>query len=90
VALLVGEGTPYAAVRQAIESVKVPLLRGYRLFDLYRGEQVGPGRKSLALAFEYRSDTGTLTDKQVEKAHAKIKKALIDQLKCEIREAEAP
>jgi phenylalanyl-tRNA synthetase beta subunit len=48
---------------------------------------VGAGRKSLALAFEYQSDTGTLTDKQVEKAHARVRKALIDTLGCEIREA---
>jgi len=88
VALIVGESTPFGAVRQAVESVKVPILRGFRLFDLYRGEQVGPGRKSLALAFEYRSETGTLTDKEVEKAHGRIKKALIDALECEIREAE--
>ncbi|MBN1917321.1 MAG: phenylalanine--tRNA ligase subunit beta [Verrucomicrobia bacterium] len=87
VALVVPEATPYEAVRQAIDSVEVPILRDYRLFDLYRGEQVGGGRKSLALAFEYRSDMGTLTDKQVEKAHAQIKKALIDHLECEIRES---
>jgi phenylalanyl-tRNA synthetase beta chain len=87
VALIVAETTPYAAVRQAIESVHAPILRSYRLFDLYRGAQVGAGRKSLALAFEYRSDTGTLTDREVEKAHGRIKKALIDQLKCEIRES---
>ena len=87
VALIVDEATPYEAVRRAIELVPEPILRGYRLFDLYRGEQVGAGRKSLALAFEYRSDTGTLTDREVEKAHARIKKALIDRLKCEIRES---
>ena len=42
----------------------------------------------MALAFEYRSETGTLTDKEVEKAHGRIRKALIDALECEIREAE--
>jgi len=87
VALIVDESTPYEAVVGAVRSVDVPILRGVRLFDLYRGEQVGAGRKSLALAFEYRSDTGTLTDKQVEKAHARVRKALIDALGCEIREA---
>ncbi len=87
VALIVSEATPFEAVLRVVESVKVPILRGVRLFDLYRGEQVGAGRKSLALAFEYRSDAGTLTDKQVEKAHARIRKVLLEKLDCEIREA---
>jgi len=87
IALVVSEATPFEAVLGVIETVKVPILCGVRLFDLYRGEQVGDGRKSMALAFEYRSDTGTLTDKQVEKAHGKIRRALKESLECEIREA---
>jgi phenylalanyl-tRNA synthetase beta chain len=87
VALIVEDSTPYEAVVGAVGSVDVPILQGVRLFDLYRGEQVGAGRKSLALAFEYRSDAGTLTDREVEEAHARVKKALIDALGCEIREA---
>ena len=35
------------------------------VFDLYRGEQVGEGRKSLALRLEFRSDERTLTDDEV-------------------------
>jgi len=86
IALVVSEATPFEAVRKVIESVTVPILRGVRLFDLYRGEQVGPGRKSLAFSLEYRSNTGTLTDEEVEKAHAAIKAALVRALGCEVRE----
>ncbi len=86
IALVVSEATPFEAVLEALESVKVPILRGVKLFDCYRGEQVGAGRKSLAFSLEYSSAAGTLTDKQVEKAHARIRKALLEKLECEVRE----
>jgi phenylalanyl-tRNA synthetase beta chain len=86
IALVVGEAVPFDAVRRVLLGVNVPILRGVKLFDVYRGEQVGPGRKSLAFSLEYRSDSGTLTDKQVEQAHAKVRQALLKELECEVRE----
>ena len=44
------------------------LLAGVRVFDLYRGEQVGEGRKSLALALAFRAPDRTLTDEDVAPA----------------------
>ena len=41
-----------------------------RVFDLYRGEQVGEGRKSLALRLEFRSAERTLTDDEVAERSA--------------------
>ena len=38
------------------------MLRGAEVFDLYRGEQLGEGRKSLALRLEFRAADRTLTD----------------------------
>ena len=48
------------------------LLRGVRLFDLYRGDSIGAGTKSLAYALTYQADDRTLTDKEVDRAHKKI------------------
>ena len=41
------------------------LLEDVRLFDVYTGEQVGPGRKSLAYTLRFRAPDRTLTDEEV-------------------------
>jgi phenylalanyl-tRNA synthetase beta chain len=51
-------------------------LRSARVFDLYRGEQVGEGRKSLALRLEFRADDRTLTDAEVAERRQAIKRGL--------------
>jgi phenylalanyl-tRNA synthetase beta chain len=56
-----------------------------RVFDLYRGEQVGEGRKSLALALSFRAADRTLTDEDVAPLRARIVAALRDGLGGELR-----
>ena len=45
-----------------------PLLESVRLFDVYTGEQIGEGRKSLAYAMRFRAPDRTLTDAEVAEA----------------------
>ena len=54
------------------------LLRSVEIFDLYRGEQVGEGRKSLALRLEFRAADRTLTDEEVAAVRERIKEALAE------------
>ncbi|HEY8045970.1 MAG TPA: phenylalanine--tRNA ligase subunit beta [Streptosporangiaceae bacterium] len=66
VALLVPEGVPAADVEAALvegvgQSEYSGLLEEARLFDVYTGEQAGPGRKSLAYALRFRAPDRTLT-----------------------------
>jgi phenylalanyl-tRNA synthetase beta chain len=61
------------------------LLRQVRLFDLYRGESIPPGTKSLAYALSYQAEDRTLTDKEVDRAHKKIEDRLKHKLKAAIR-----
>jgi phenylalanyl-tRNA synthetase beta chain len=56
-----------------------------RLFDVYRGEQVGTGKKSLAFSLTYQAEDRTLTDKDVEKVRAQIIRALEGQLGAIVR-----
>jgi phenylalanyl-tRNA synthetase beta chain len=85
VAVIVPEATPADRVEAEIRAGGGDLLRGVRLFDLYRGESIGAGVKSLAYALTYQADDRTLTDKEVDKAHKKIQDRLRHILKAQIR-----
>jgi phenylalanyl-tRNA synthetase beta chain len=54
-----------AQLREAVLAGGGELLRSAEVFDLYEGEQVGEGRKSLALRLEFRAADRTLTDEEV-------------------------
>ncbi len=60
------------------------LLRGATLFDVYRGDSIPPGTKSLAYSLTYQADRN-LTDKEVDKVHKKIEDRLKHILKAAIR-----
>jgi phenylalanyl-tRNA synthetase beta chain len=61
VALIVDESVPAAAVADALRRGSGELLESLELFDIYRGPQVGEGRKSLAFALRFRAPDRTLT-----------------------------
>ena len=61
VALVVADDVPSADVRAALLAGGGDLLEDVRLFDVYTGEQVGAGRKSLAFALRMRAADRTLT-----------------------------
>lgn len=84
-ALVVDEGVPAADVEAAVRRAGGSLLRGLQLFDVYRGEQIGAGKKSLAYSLSYQADDRTLSDKDVEKLRAKIIRAVEAQLGATVR-----
>ncbi len=61
-----------ARVLDAVRSAAGATLGDARVFDVYSGEQVGAGRRSLALALSFRSREGTLTDEDVAPLREKI------------------
>ena len=65
IAVVVDDQVPAAEVRAAVLEGGGELLRSAEVFDLYRGEQVGEGRKSLALRLTFRGADRTLTDEEV-------------------------
>ncbi len=75
IALIVNEKTPASEVVQVILDAGGDLLREARLFDVYRGEPIPEGKKSLAFALTYQAEDRTLTDKEVAKVHQQIVKA---------------
>ena len=79
-AVIVDEALPAEAVERAIRVAGGSLLGEIRLFDVFRGEQIGADKKSLAYALTYRADDRTLTDKEAEKVRNKIIRSLEGQL----------
>jgi phenylalanyl-tRNA synthetase beta chain len=68
VALVVASDVPASDVEAALVAGAGPLLESARLFDVYVGEQVGEGRKSLAYALRLRAPDRTLTVDEVSAA----------------------
>ena len=68
----IGEEVPAQRVREAVLAGGGELLRSAEVFDLYTGEQVGEGRKSLALRLTFRAPDRTLTDEEVAGCRAAI------------------
>jgi len=85
IAVIVDEQVTAERLVAEIRTAGAPLLRDVRLFDLYRGESIPTGKKSLAYALSYQADDRTLTDKEVDKAHKKIEDRLKHVLKALIR-----
>jgi len=65
-----------ARLREAVLSAAGELLHAAEVFDLYEGEQLGEGRKSLALRLEFRAADRTLTDEEVVAQRAAIEAEL--------------
>jgi phenylalanyl-tRNA synthetase beta chain len=84
-AIIVDATTPAADVADAIHASGGELLRDVRLFDLYTGEGVPSGKKSLAWTLTYQSAERTLTDAEIEAAHQAIIAALAIRFGAELR-----
>ncbi|MEV3926405.1 phenylalanine--tRNA ligase subunit beta [Actinomadura coerulea] len=68
VALVVDSAVPAAEVEAALRDGAGGLLEAIRLFDVYTGEQVGEGRKSLAYSLRFRAPDRTLTAEEASQA----------------------
>jgi len=85
IALVVDEDLPAQKVQEAIVKAGGKLLRRVELFDLYRGEPIPPGKKSLAYSLTYQAEDRTLTDEEVAKVQQRIVRRLARELGAELR-----
>ena len=86
IAMVVPEETTVATIEKVITEAGTDILRDVRLFDVYRGEQVERGKKSVAFSLTYRHDDRTLTDKETESVHRNVLAALREKLDAAIRD----
>jgi phenylalanyl-tRNA synthetase beta chain len=85
IAVIVPDDTPAEKVLAELRAAGGELLADAVLFDVYKGESIPAGTKSLAFALVYQAADKTLTDKEIEKAHQKVEGRLRHVLKAQIR-----
>ena len=85
IAIVCDEATTVGQAQDVITKAGGKLLRSVRLFDIYRGANLGDGKKSLAFSFTLRADDRTLTDDDSEGTISKILAALKDSLGATLR-----
>ncbi|HSF62483.1 MAG TPA: phenylalanine--tRNA ligase subunit beta [Gaiellaceae bacterium] len=85
IAVAVAENVEAGALVDAAHEAAGALLREARVFDVYRGAQVGEGRKSVAIHLSFQSPERTLTDDEVAELRRRIIAALSDRLDAELR-----
>ena len=76
IAVVIAEEVTAENVLAAVRRGGGDLLQTVELFDLFRGKQVGAGKKSLALALQFRAPDRTLTDDEVVARREAIATAL--------------
>ena len=84
-AIVVPEEVNTGAVEVLIRKKGGSWLKELRLFDLYRGEQIQEGYKSLAFSLTWQASDKTLTDDEVNKLHQKIDQALQKEFGADLR-----
>ncbi len=85
IALIVDAKVAASEVERVIRQAGGRLLKEVRLFDVYTGDPIPPGKKSLAYSLTYQDPDRTLTDKNAAKARRKIIGAARQRLRAELR-----
>jgi phenylalanyl-tRNA synthetase beta chain len=85
VALVVAEDVPAGALVAAAREAVGPELREMRPFDVYRGEQIPPGHKSIAFALVFQAPDRTLSDEDAAALRARLVEALRERFGAELR-----
>jgi phenylalanyl-tRNA synthetase beta chain len=84
-AVVVDEATPAQRVAEVIQMAGGRSVTNIRLFDIYRAEQIGEGKKSLAYSLTYQAADRTLTDQEAAQVRNKIVRRLEQELGAKLR-----
>lgn len=85
-AIIVEERMPAGNIINTIKETESELVEKVELFDIYTGDQIKKGFKSLAFSITYRAKDRTLTDEEINSFHNKIKERLVQKFNGRLRE----
>lgn len=86
IAMLVKDEINVKEIEKIIKAKGGKLLESVKLFDVYKGEQIEKGYKSVAYSILFRSSEKTLTDEEVNAPMKKILKELEEKLQAQLRD----
>ncbi len=84
-ALVIDESVPVGPVLEAIKKAGGPLMDRVEMFDIYRGDRIGAGKKSVAFSLHMRAEDKTLTDDEANKIFDKALRSCERQFGAELR-----
>ena len=85
ISIIVDESVLAGDIYDIIKKAGGALIEKITLFDIYKGEQIEKGKKSMAYAIIYRNTKKSLTDEEVNKVHDRILKNLEKEVDAELR-----
>jgi len=85
-ALVVDAGVGFDRIRSAVSAVEPEILQSLRVFDVYTGDKVDSGRKSIALGLILQANSRTLTDQEVDSVVARVLARLKTDCGAQLRE----
>jgi phenylalanyl-tRNA synthetase beta chain len=86
IAIVVEKSVNFESIRNLIRDESGKIITDIILFDVYTGENIDSGRKSLALGLILQEKSHTLTDKEVEDVVARVLNRLAGELGAKLRE----
>jgi len=85
-ALVMAEKVSFQTVKQCVDSCQEALIKDVKVFDIYRGEGVEQGYKSVALALIIQDATQTLTDSEIDAIVNRVLEALSNNISAKLRD----
>jgi phenylalanyl-tRNA synthetase beta chain len=83
--IVVDENVPASEIERNIVETAGPILESVALFDVFTGEKIGKGKRSLAFSLVYRNLETTLTDQEVNEIHDRVVQVLAEKYQAELR-----
>jgi len=85
IAVVLDAATPAADVSRVVQEAAGPSLADLRIFDVYVGQGVEPGKKSLALGLTFRDQSRTLDDAEISGVMTQVVDSLQEKLNAKLR-----
>ena len=85
ISILVDDSVSASSIYDVIKEEGGSLIKSINIFDLYRGQQIEEGKKSLGYTIEFRSEEKTLKEEEISHIYKDIQEALIKKLGAQIR-----